>query len=185
MGKQLLIMSLVFVLQIIITEKPAKAIQDGEYRLGILAGNIQLGGKQASLGSGLGYGANFGYMFSDDMLFNLDFISGNVGKNFKHSESALGVSYYFAHHNTTFYNLSGGMSIVNNTVKVGTESVAAGGSGFYLGLGLDFDLGRHFVAGFGIRYNALMQVKRATDSGAETVVIDNFTQTFLKLAYVF
>lgn len=173
------------VLQLSSLANTAHAIQENEYRLGLLAGNIQLGGKQASLGSGLGYGLNFGYMFSDDMLFNLDFISGTVGKDFTHSQTGVGVSYYFAHHNTAFYNVSGGMSIANNKITVGTESVTGGGSGFYLGLGLDFDLGRHFVAGFSLRYNALTQVKRTTDLGVEVVAIDSFTATLLKLAYVF
>jgi hypothetical protein len=163
----------------------AMAIQEGEFRAGLLAGNLQLMGKQAAIGSGLGFGLNFGYMFADDMLFNLDYISGTVGKSFSQSQTAVGVAYYIQHHNTVFYSLTGGMSIVNNQLKVGSESVSAGGSGFYFGAGLDFDLSSRFVAGFTLRYNSLAQGKRSTDSGIEVVAMDNFLSTLLKVAYVF
>jgi hypothetical protein len=174
------------ILAIIFVSKPAQAVQDGEYRLGVLAGNLQLLGKQAKMGSGLAYGLNFGYMFSDDMLFNIDAVAGTVGKTFTQTQLDVGVSYYFAHHNTAYYNLSGGMAVANNTLKFDAESLKAGSSGFYLGLGLDFDLGSRFVGGFHIRHNALTQVKRTTEVGAvETVVVDSFTTTLLKLAFVF
>jgi hypothetical protein len=170
---------------ILLTPYSAKAIFENEYRIGFLAGNLQPGGTQKTLGSSLGYGFNFGYMFSDEMLFNIDSISTAIGKEFKQSRNDVGVSYYFTHLNTTYFNMSGGMSLINNNLTVGSETTAASASGFYYGLGLDFDLGAHFVAGFDLRFNTISAVKRSTDSGIEVTVIDSFSSTLLKLAYVF
>lgn len=162
------------------------AIQDGDYRLGVLAGNMEQGGTLKDRGSLLGYGLGFGYMFTDDMLFDFDIISGS-SKLMSQSQINIGISYYYAQINTAYFNLSGGMNIINNGVKYSdSETISTGASGLYLGLGLDYDISARFTAGFQFRYSYLKPSKKLNEAATEEVsVTDSVINSFFRLSYVF
>lgn len=165
---------------------PTLAIQDGDYRIGLLAGNMEQSGTLKNVGSVLGYGLGFGYMFADTMLFQLEAMSGS-SKEFSQMQVNLGVSYYYGHIGTAYFDLSGGMNVVFNNVTFSTnEKIAGEASGIYLGLGLDYDMSANFTTGFKVRYTYLKPAKKFDSTlTTEVPVLDSVIMTFFGISYVF
>ena len=161
----------------------AQAVAEGEFRTGLLAGDFSPMGGLSDAGHSLGYGLHFGYMFTDDMVFEVDYLSSS-SDDLSHTNLSILVNYYYSTHKSIYFNMVGGLALIQNSVKTTTKTLSGDGVGIAFGGGLDFDLSQKFIAGFQLRYNFAMA---STDDSVtpEITTVDSFMTLLARISYVY
>ena len=161
----------------------AHGIAENDFRFGVLAGNFMPQGALAAGGNGIGYGLHFAYMFSDDLVYEMDFLSSSAG-DLTHTGLGINISNYYEAFRNIYLSYTGGMTLILNSLTSGTDTAAANGVGLGGGAGIDFDLSSQFVAGFQVRYYYGLPVKKQL-SGSDVTVVDSFMTILSRIAYVY
>jgi len=157
------------------------AIDQGDMRLSVLGGNIALLGDVTSGGQNkIGFGGSFSYLVSDDMAFDIGYVSSSH-TNVSHSNVTLGVDYYTGGDETNVFYVSGGIGFINN--KLETPAITGSGMSLYLGGGVDFQIRKNFLFGLQFKYNKAFE---ATDTvaGQEIKTVQDTIMVLAKLAFV-
>ncbi len=159
----------------------AFAVDEGDVRLGVMAGHVGLMGDVASgRSNSLGYGAVFGYASSDQMIFELGYLQ-SAHDNLTHSEMLVGLNYYLGSYDALYPQITGGVSFLSNkfrdtTNPIPNTDISSNGFGLYFGGGIDFEMGSHLLAGIQGRYNKAFDTTVTLANGSSVKAIqDNIT----------
>lgn len=160
----------------------AVAIDEGEFRAGIMGGHVGLIGDVGGDGrNALGVGALVGYAFTDEMFFNIGYM-GSTHESVKHRDISVGVDFYFNSYDLAYLYGAGGVSFLHNDIDPptgATTGASADAFGLYLGAGADFELGTALLAGLQFRYQKAFEAESTINiSGVPTktkVVQDSVT----------
>ncbi len=161
------------------------AIQEKDYRIGLLAGDLMPQGSMSTIGHGIAYGAQLGYMFNDDLAFEFGYVSTSSIKGLVTSNEQFQINYYYKSFQSIYLSLLGNMTLVQNKLTYGTEDLTGGGVALGVGTGIDFDIGKNFVAGFFFIYNHATPVKVTATNGDEVKVVETSQVLMTRVAFVF
>jgi hypothetical protein len=160
------------------------AMVQNDHRVGLVVGNVAAQGSMSKMGNGLGTGFTYGYKFLDDMTFYLDYL-GSKNKKLSIANTTIGIEYFYADAGSMFFNITGGLAVLNNAVDLTTEVLKGRGSALMYGAGVNFDVSSIFVAGFQLRQYQALPVKADALSGTEVTVIDSHMTLLALLSIVF
>jgi hypothetical protein len=160
------------------------SIVQNDHRFGLVVGNVAAQGSMSKMGNGLGTGVTYGYKFLDDMTFYIDYLSSK-NKKLSIANTTIGIEYFYADSGSTFFNITGGLAVLNNSVDLTTEVLNGKGSALMYGAGVNFDVSSMFVAGFQLRQYQALSVKADALDGSEITVIDSHLALLALLSIVF
>jgi hypothetical protein len=160
------------------------SIVQNDHRLGIVVGNVAAQGSMSKMGNGLGTGLTYGYKFLDNMAFYLDHLSSK-NKKLSITNTTIGIEYFYADEGSMFFNITGGLAVLSNSVDITTEVLKGKGSALMYGAGVNFDVSSSFVAGFQLRQYQALPVKVESADGSDITIIDSHLTLLALLSFVF
>jgi hypothetical protein len=160
------------------------SIVQNDHRLGVVVGNVAAQGSMSKMGNGLGTGFTYGYKFLDDMSFYLDYLSSK-NKKLSITNTTIGIEYFYADAGSMYFNLTGGLAVLSNSVDITSETLTGKGSALMYGAGVNFDVSNSFIAGFQLRQYQALPVKADALDGTEVTVVDSHLTLLALLSFVF
>lgn len=168
------------------------ATMEGAVRLGVQAGQVGLlsdVGSFSGSSNNLGAGVLVGYSATDDMVFEIGYLSSNHS-NVAHQEVNLGLDYYLGSYNALYPQLIAGASFIGNTLTDTSPSgnnakVGSNAFGLYFGGGVDFELGQHMAMGLQAMYTKAFESTVVLPSGPSVKGVQDSFTVLLRLMYQF
>jgi hypothetical protein len=177
--------SLILVLVSLMTS-PAFAMDEGDFRVGLLAGHVGMTKDlQSAYGSSLGYGVNFGYAATDDMIFDLSYIASSAHNNLKHGELNVGLDYYVGGYDALYPQVLAGVSFIGNEISSAGTNLNGSGFGIYAGVGADFEVGPRFLAGLQAKYIKAFETSVSNSAGVSIPAVQDSYTVMLRVLAIF
>ncbi len=161
----------------------AYAFNTGDIRLGVQTGQVGLlQDVGARSGGAIGYGAYFNYVTSDELIFEIGYLSSQHTR-LSHSEVPIGFNYYFGNEGKLALQFIAGVTFITNQLDEQPVGLSSSGFGIYLGGGFDVDISETLKTGVQLKYvKGFEQTVQLSNGNRISSIQDNYT-ILLRLAY--
>jgi hypothetical protein len=168
---------------IVLFSSPAFAIDENQIRVGLQGGHVGLMQDVGTrYGNALGFGGFGNYTVSSEMQFEIGYLSSSHN-GLRHQEISTGLNFYFNSYDAAYFSALAGVDFIGHDLP--DERTTSSGFGLYGGLGVDFELGKHFNAGLQGKYHWAFDTEVTNTAGQRVKGVQSFATVLLRVMYVF
>ncbi len=170
------------ILSLILVQSAKADINEGDMRLGLTGGHVGLlsdVGDRA--GNALGFGAFANYTVTSEMQFELAYLSSGH-TNLRHNDISAGVNIFFNSYDAAYFAFLTGVDFIGHDVNY--ANATSSGMALYVGLGVDFELNKHFSAGLYGKYHHAFETSVTNSAGQSVKAIQSYVDVLVRLAYI-
>lgn len=173
-------------LTLILSQTAHADITEGDVRLGLTGGHIGLLSDVGDRhGNSLGFGGFANYTVTSEMQFELGYLSSSHTNGLRHTEINAGVNLFFNSYDAAYFSALMGVDFVGHDIGA-PISATSSGMALYGGLGVDFELNKHFAAGIYGKYHHAFEtsVNNAGNNGASVKAIQSWVSVLVRIMYI-
>jgi hypothetical protein len=171
---------------LILTHAAHADINQGDVRLGLTGGHVGLLSDVGDRhGNALGFGGYANYTITSEMQFELGYLTSSHNNNYKRSEISAGVNIFFNSYDAAYFAALMGVDFVGADIGDPIRATSSG-MALYGGLGVDFELNKHFSAGLYAKYHYAFEtsVNNAATAGSTVKAIQSWMSVLVRIAYI-
>ena len=165
----------------------ARAVDEGDIRVGVEGGQVLLSGAPGVVppGNALGAGGFISYAATGNLLLDISYVQ-SAHTQMTRSELNMGIDAYVGSYDSLYPQILAGVSLVSATLNDNNgAALNSSAFGLYAGAGLDFELGPQVIVGLQAKYNAIFGTTVKLANGTQVDAIGSDTTILVRMAFVF